>query len=178
VVSAIRTRSSVRATDCNGVGSIFVPQIVERITPCATQSAYGDENSEVQQALPARASLILDVELELSSDNQTSLDPARKSSGRPAPHRRMEKDLNWKPSRLAQSQAETAGQRLDYGKDEGDRANASLSREIDLGKKSREHGRSSARRVCRSFALDARWIFGPYREPIDLADASTSNAHQ
>jgi hypothetical protein len=46
----------------------------------------------------------------------------------------MEKDLNWKPSRLAQSQAETAGQRLDYGKDEGDRANASLSRESISGR--------------------------------------------
>lgn len=33
---------------------------------------------------------------------------------------------------------------LDYGKDEGDRANASLAREIDLGQKSRDHALLSA----------------------------------
>ena len=61
---------------------------------------------------------------------------------------RLAKDLQARGAelrqRIAQSQAETAGEKLDYGKDEGDRANASLSREIDLGQKSRDHALLSA----------------------------------
>ncbi len=39
---------------------------------------------------------------------------------------------------LAQTQQESRTAQHDYGKDEGDRANMSLAREIDLGQKSRE----------------------------------------
>ena len=46
--------------------------------------------------------------------------------------------------RLAQNQAETLSLRLDYGRDEGDRANASQAREIDLGQKNRDHALLSA----------------------------------
>jgi DnaK suppressor protein len=39
---------------------------------------------------------------------------------------------------LAQTQQESKSEQHDYGKDEGDRANMSLAREIDLGRKSRD----------------------------------------
>ena len=39
---------------------------------------------------------------------------------------------------LAQTQREALTTRHDYGKDEGDRANMSLAREIDLAQKSRD----------------------------------------
>jgi DnaK suppressor protein len=39
---------------------------------------------------------------------------------------------------LAQTQQESRTAQHDYGKDEGDRANTSLARELDLGQKSRE----------------------------------------
>ncbi len=39
---------------------------------------------------------------------------------------------------LAQTQRESRTAQHDYGKDEGDRANTSLAREIDLGQKSRD----------------------------------------
>jgi DnaK suppressor protein len=39
---------------------------------------------------------------------------------------------------LAKIQRETQTSQHDYGKDEGDRANTSLSREMDLGQKSRD----------------------------------------
>jgi DnaK suppressor protein len=41
-----------------------------------------------------------------------------------------------------QQESQTAGQ--DYGKDEGDRANTSLARELDLGQKSRDRALLSA----------------------------------
>jgi DnaK suppressor protein len=41
---------------------------------------------------------------------------------------------------LAQTQQESLTAQHDYGKDEGDRANMSLAREIDLGHKSRGRG--------------------------------------
>ena len=44
---------------------------------------------------------------------------------------------------LAQTQRESHAQ-TDYGKDEGDRANTSLAREIDLGQKSRDRALLSA----------------------------------
>lgn len=39
---------------------------------------------------------------------------------------------------LAQTQRESPTAQHDYGKDEGDRANTSLARELDLGQKSRD----------------------------------------
>ena len=39
---------------------------------------------------------------------------------------------------LAQTHRESPAAQHDYGKDEGDRANTSLARELDLGQKSRE----------------------------------------
>jgi DnaK suppressor protein len=39
---------------------------------------------------------------------------------------------------LAQTQRESRAAQHDYGKDEGDRANTSLAKEIDLGQKSRD----------------------------------------
>ena len=41
---------------------------------------------------------------------------------------------------LAQTQQESQTAQHDYGKDEGDRANMSLAREIDLSQKSRDRG--------------------------------------
>ena len=41
-------------------------------------------------------------------------------------------------SALAQTQQESRTTQHDYGKDEGDRANVSLAREMDLGQKSRD----------------------------------------
>lgn len=61
--------------------------------------------------------------------------------------KRQMKDLQARPDdlqRLTQNEADTLGVKLDYGKDEGDRANESLAREIDLGEKSREHSLLSA----------------------------------
>jgi len=76
---------------------------------------------------------------------------------------RLAKDLQARRAelrqRIAQSQAETAGEKLDCGKDEGDRANASLSREIDLGQKSRDHGLAQRDR-CGTGADSSRHIRG------------------
>ena len=76
---------------------------------------------------------------------------------------RLAKDLQARRAelrqRIAQSQAETAGEKLDYGKDEGDRANASLSSEIDLGQKSRDHGLAQRDR-CGTGADSSRHIRG------------------
>jgi RNA polymerase-binding transcription factor len=45
---------------------------------------------------------------------------------------------------LAQTQRESPTAQHDYGKDEGDRANTSLAREMDLGQKSRDRAILSA----------------------------------
>jgi DnaK suppressor protein len=45
---------------------------------------------------------------------------------------------------LAQTRRESLTAQNDYGKDEGDRANTSLAKEIDLGQKSRERALLSA----------------------------------
>jgi DnaK suppressor protein len=45
---------------------------------------------------------------------------------------------------LAQTRRESLTAQHDYGKDEGDRANTSLAREIDLGQKSRDRALLSA----------------------------------
>ncbi|HXM62999.1 MAG TPA: TraR/DksA family transcriptional regulator [Terriglobales bacterium] len=45
---------------------------------------------------------------------------------------------------IAQTQRESLTTQHEYGKDEGDRANTSLAREIDLGKKSRDRALLSA----------------------------------
>jgi DnaK suppressor protein len=45
---------------------------------------------------------------------------------------------------LAQTHRESLTAQHDYGKDEGDRANTSLAREIDLGQKSRDRALLSA----------------------------------
>jgi DnaK suppressor protein len=54
-----------------------------------------------------------------------------------ARHRELRKSL-------AQTQRGSLTTQHDYGKDEGDRANASLAREIDLGQKSRDRALLSA----------------------------------
>jgi DnaK suppressor protein len=46
--------------------------------------------------------------------------------------------------RLAQTQSESLADQHDYGKDEGDRANTSLAREIQLGQESRDRALLSA----------------------------------
>ncbi len=45
---------------------------------------------------------------------------------------------------LAQTQRESPAAQHDYGKDEGDRANTSLARELDIGQKSRDRALLSA----------------------------------
>ena len=47
-------------------------------------------------------------------------------------------------STMAQTQRELLTAQHDYGKDEGDRANTSLAREIELGQKSRDRALLSA----------------------------------
>jgi DnaK suppressor protein len=54
-----------------------------------------------------------------------------------ARHRELRKSL-------AQTQRSSLTAQHDYGKDEGDRANASLAREIDIGQKSRDRALLSA----------------------------------